>query len=56
MQANFLKEDIKSLMVTCNQLIYLKAGNTSENLLNEICKINFCCIEQTKLLKMYITI
>ena len=29
----------------------LKAGNTSEDLLNEIKKIYFFCIEQKKLLK-----
>ena len=37
-------------------LAQIKAGNTSENLLNEICQIYILCIEQRKLIKNYITI
>ena len=37
-------------------LAQLKAGNTSENLLNEIREIIYFCIKQKKLLKRYITI
>ena len=37
-------------------LSQVKAGNTSENLLNEIRKTYILCIEQKKLLKKYITI
>ena len=37
-------------------LAQIKAGNTSENLLNEIRQIINLCIEQKKLLKKYITI
>ena len=37
-------------------LAQVKAGNTSENLLNKIRKIIYFCIEQKKLLKMYKTI
>ena len=35
-------------------LAQVKAGNKSENLLNEITKIYILCIEQNKLLKKYI--
>ena len=34
-------------------LAQVKAGNTSENLLNKIRKIIYFCIEQKKLLKIY---
>ena len=37
-------------------LAQIKAGNTSENLLNEIRQIIILCIEQKKLLKKCITI
>ena len=37
-------------------LAQVKAGNTSENLLNEIRQIIYYLIEQKKLLKKYITI
>ena len=37
-------------------LAQVKAGNTSENLLNEIRQIYILCIEQKKLLKMYVII
>ena len=37
-------------------LAQVKAGNTSENLLNEIRKSYILFIEETKLLKKYITI
>ena len=37
-------------------LAHIKAGNTSENLLNEVfVKSYILCIEQKKLLKKYIT-
>ena len=37
-------------------LAQVKAGNRSENILNEIQKINIFFFEQKKLLKKYITI
>ena len=37
-------------------LAQVKAGNTSENLLNEIRKLCILCIEQKKLLAKYTTI
>ena len=37
-------------------LAQVKAGNTYENLLNEICQIIYFYIEQRKLLKQYVTI
>ena len=37
-------------------LAQVKAGNTSENLLNEIRRIIIICIEQKKLLKKYIIV
>ena len=37
-------------------LAWVKAGNTSENLLNEIKRIIYSCIKQKKLLKKYKTI
>ena len=37
-------------------LAQVKAGNTCENLLNEICQIIYFYIEQRKLLKQYVTI
>ena len=37
-------------------LAQVKAGNTSENLLNEIRQIIFLCSEKRKLLKGYTTI
>ena len=37
-------------------LLQIKAGNSSENLLNQIRKIYILCVEQKKLLKMYIII
>ena len=37
-------------------LARVKAGNTSENLLNEIKRIIYSCIKQKKLLKKYKTI
>ena len=37
-------------------LLQIKAGNSSENLLNQIRKIYILCVEQRKLLKMYIII
>ena len=35
-------------------LAQAKAGNTSENLLNEIRQVVYSCMEQEKLLKKYI--
>ena len=37
-------------------LAQVKAGNTSDNFLNEICQKNLLCIEQKKLLKKVTTI
>ena len=37
-------------------LAQVKAGNTSENLLNKLRQINVLCIEQKKSRKRYITI
>ena len=44
-------------MLQTNSTCTSRAGNTSENLLNEICQtIWILCIEKNKLLKKYITI
>ena len=44
---------IQKLPITLAQV---KAGNTSENLLNETAKIYVLCIEEKKFLKNYVTI
>ena len=44
---------LQRLLITLAQV---KAGNTSENLLNEIRQIYILCIKQKKLLKKYTTI
>ena len=47
------KQILRRLLITLAQV---KAGNTSENLLNEIRQIYILCIKQKKLLKKYTTI
>ena len=37
-------------------LAKVKAGNTSENVLSEICRVILLCIERKKVLNGYITI
>ena len=48
-----LKEMFQRLSIAITQV---KAANRSKNLLNEIRQIIFFCMEQSKLLKKYITI